>query len=314
MAGKRGIYRSVHSSLLDDPDWQTLSPNARLVFITLRVCRDASIAGIFRFYRSMLIDQTGLSEDEVNDALDELAAGDKPWALVDRQSRVVWLRNALRFDPVINLSNARHTLGVIDNLRCLPKSPLIPLFVEYYGLQVPPDIQAMIDEIGPDFALEPPAPRPKRQRVAATAAKSNGGELHPVQDKAEIDAEKRREFDSWAGRMASSFEDPTLAAAYIKALLQALETYYSSNTGHLTAHKLQQLARALSSMEAEAVLAAIEIYYDRYCTNKSERYVVGIARDKDKLTPQALAAEMDRHRRGMEGRGLFNELSAGGDA
>lgn len=292
MPGKRGIYRSIHSSLLDDPGFQLLSANARLVFLTLRLCRDSSTSGIFRFYSAVLVEQTGLERKAVDAALDELAAGEKPWAYIDRAASVVWLRNGLRFDPSINLRNRKHLAGINNSLLSLPSTDLASRFSAYYELPA----------TGGEFRLEPPKEEPAR-KPNGDAAK--GG-------KEASDAAKIAEYEAWARSVAEGFEDAPFAAFYLSAMRQAIESYYSSNPGQVTANKMQKLARSLSSMPTEAILAAIEIYYDRHCSHKDERYIVGIARGKSKLTDQALLAEMTRHRSGMTGKGLFSEYQPQG--
>src|SRR5262249_44913557 len=56
----RGIWRGVYASLVDHPDFRTLSRNARLVFLVMRVGTQNTIASIFHYYREPLMAQTGL--------------------------------------------------------------------------------------------------------------------------------------------------------------------------------------------------------------------------------------------------------------
>lgn len=61
----RGIWRGVYSAIVDHPDFQSLTPNARL---TLLVCRVGSLntaASIFRYYLEPLQEQTGLTREEL---------------------------------------------------------------------------------------------------------------------------------------------------------------------------------------------------------------------------------------------------------
>jgi len=90
----RGVHRGVYGALFDDPDYQTLSFQARLVLLTVRLCAQAGPASIFRYYVELLARQTGLPQKQVETALAELAATpspDSPWIVYDKA--IVWVRN-----------------------------------------------------------------------------------------------------------------------------------------------------------------------------------------------------------------------------
>lgn len=134
MAG-RGVYRGIHSSLLDDPDFQHLSAHARQVFLTLRLCRDAGPAVIFRYYPEVVARQTGLSANRVETAMVELERPplrQPPWIL--REGVVIWIRNGLRHDPNLRLSSSKHRAAVIRQLEGLPRGQIVARFCEYYEL------------------------------------------------------------------------------------------------------------------------------------------------------------------------------------
>src|SRR5678815_2493668 len=128
----RGVYRGIHSSLLDDPDFQRLSPSARHVLLTVRLCKDAGPAVIFRYYLEVIARQTGFSTIKVQAALNELEA--QRWIVLDHS--VLWVSNGLRHDPMIKLSSAKHTHAVVRQIEALPSSSydLIVKFCEYYKI------------------------------------------------------------------------------------------------------------------------------------------------------------------------------------
>jgi len=128
MAGQRGLYRSVHCSLVDDPEYQELSPGARHTLLTLRMCRDCTTAGIFRYYLTVLLEQTGYSPDEQEKHLAGLEAGG--WILRDKT--VLWVKNALKYEPSISLKNEKHIEGVRNHLRALPRTAILTDFLNYY--------------------------------------------------------------------------------------------------------------------------------------------------------------------------------------
>jgi hypothetical protein len=142
----RGIWRGVYSSMLSHPDYQVLSPYARLTLLTLRVGGQSTSAGIGRVYMDALVAETGLSRRRVQEALVELEqqpSRETPWIL--RDGKLVWIRNGLRFDPTLTLSNSNHVPTVQRAVAALPRSsPVVQQFRRYYGL--------------PELGEETPAP------------------------------------------------------------------------------------------------------------------------------------------------------------
>jgi hypothetical protein len=137
---RRGVYRGVYSALLDDPDYQCLSAEQRLVLLTLRLCREAGAAAIFRVYVAVLAEQTGLPPAAVEQALDQLArtpSPAQPW--IHRDGPVVWVRNALRYDPNIRLADAKHRKAIERAVSALPRLPIVATFCQYYGIASPFD-------------------------------------------------------------------------------------------------------------------------------------------------------------------------------
>ena len=134
----RAIYRGVYSSLLDDPDYQRLSANARLVLLTIRLCKDAGAAAIFTCYASVVTAQSGLTEEAVEGALHELETSptsDRPW--IFREGRIVWVRNALRHDPHMRVADPKHRAAIERVLAGLPRSAIVAKFCRYYAIASP---------------------------------------------------------------------------------------------------------------------------------------------------------------------------------
>jgi hypothetical protein len=137
---RRGIYRGLYSSLIDDVDYQRLTPPARLVLLTLRLCTQAGAAAIFRVYVVLLAEQTGLEVLEVEKALSELAGSpspEKPW--IYRDGPVVWVRNGLRYDPTLRLSDEKHKKSIERAVAALPQLPIVASFCRYYQITSPFD-------------------------------------------------------------------------------------------------------------------------------------------------------------------------------
>jgi len=129
----RGVYRGIHSSLLDDPDFQRLSARARHVLLTARLCKDAGPACIFRYYPEMLMRLTGYSRRHIEGALQELSQG--AWVYSD--GAVLWIRNGLRHDPQLRIGDKKHLKAVLRQLDGLPSSTLVVRFCEYYKIKRP---------------------------------------------------------------------------------------------------------------------------------------------------------------------------------
>jgi hypothetical protein len=135
---RRGVYRGLFSSLLDDPDYQQLTSYARLVLLTLRLCVQAGAAAIFRAYPAVIAEQTGLKLETVNQAMEELASSpstERPWIL--REGGIVWVRNALRYDPNLRLADPKHRKSVERALSGLPRLGIVAKFCEYYEIASP---------------------------------------------------------------------------------------------------------------------------------------------------------------------------------
>jgi hypothetical protein len=133
----RGVWRGCYSSLFHHPDFAVLSPEARLVFMALRLGSAATIAGISRYFTAVLQVETGLKVDTVESALEELATKPsraRPWII--REGDVVWIRNALRFDPSVSLENKMQKRAVERVLESFPRSALVKKFRRYYHLAI----------------------------------------------------------------------------------------------------------------------------------------------------------------------------------
>jgi len=135
----RGYYRSTYCVLLDDADFQKLSPEARLLFWTMKHSPSNNRAGIYVFYHGAIEAQSGLDREAIDRAMDALANPSegvpKAWIYLDRN--VVWLRNQLKFDPTFSFANRNHVAGIKKDMEKLPGTELSNKFIEYYGLSNP---------------------------------------------------------------------------------------------------------------------------------------------------------------------------------
>lgn len=130
----RGLWRAVYASLVDHEDFRALSPNARLVLFVLRLGPSTTIASIFTYYPAVVQAQTGLSPRALEAALKELEqrpSPERPWIVRDRN--VLWIRNGLRFDPNLSVSNDNHIVAIRRTVAALPqRSVVVQQFLAYY--------------------------------------------------------------------------------------------------------------------------------------------------------------------------------------
>jgi hypothetical protein len=158
---RRGVYRGIYSCLIEDPDYQRLSADARLVLLTLRLSAQAGAAAIFKVYGAVLAIQTGLEDGALEHALDELAtspSAERPW--IYREAGIVWVRNALRYDPNIRLADPKHAKSVERAVAALPKLGIVARFCDYYKIASPFEDAA---ETPSRASEEPSPPRPSTE-------------------------------------------------------------------------------------------------------------------------------------------------------
>jgi hypothetical protein len=158
----RGLYRGVYSSLPDEPDFQRLSPNARLTFLIARVCAQAGPAAIFRYYPELLMAQTGLRYQAVETSLQELER--ENW--IYREGVVLWIRNGLRHDPSMRLSNPKHLKSVVRALEALPRLPIVLRFCDYYEIAYPFE---GVSGVGPPSPIPIQSPKKKKPETEVLA-------------------------------------------------------------------------------------------------------------------------------------------------
>jgi hypothetical protein len=142
----RGTYRGVFSSLVDDPDFQRLTAQARLVLLTLRVSKEHGPGGIFLCYPEVVARQAGIPLAKIEAALEELTT--HGWLF--REGLLVWVKNALRYDPYIRPNNPKHRKMLATWLASLPRYEIVAKFCAYYHLPLPFRVQDRIrsQEVG----------------------------------------------------------------------------------------------------------------------------------------------------------------------
>jgi len=119
-------YRQIHTHIWDDPDFETLSPHAKLVFIYGFSNKHRNEAGLYTITIQKLAFETSLSTEEAETAVREIEA--KGMWRYDWDNQVLWVKNALKYQTVTekNLVAIKKDIATIN-------SPLVAEFEEYYS-------------------------------------------------------------------------------------------------------------------------------------------------------------------------------------
>lgn len=130
----RGSYRSIHTVIIDGPDFQALKPGAKLVWYTLKLTLGASGIDVVPSLVGTLMERTGAELKHVEKGLAQLVA--EGWVQVERN--VVWMVDGLKHDPHISLDNQNHRIQIARHLNGLPRLAIVDAFRAYYGFATPP--------------------------------------------------------------------------------------------------------------------------------------------------------------------------------
>ncbi len=126
-------YRPILESLLKNPKYLKLSPNAKLCFFNLKLA--LGVSGIECLDPRNLETYTGLQVEDVNSALDELE--DTDW--IRREANIVWLIDGYKNETNHSLANDKHRTSLTTHLVGLPRLRIVDAFAERYGIQLPED-------------------------------------------------------------------------------------------------------------------------------------------------------------------------------
>lgn len=126
----KGYYRAIYTVLWDDLDFRELNSNTKLVFLYLRTSPDSNMPCIYRIYIEAVMKHTGLSEAIIRDSISILCKTN--W--IEYQDGIVWVKNALKFDPAISLNNIHHFKSIQMAIRSLPQLDIVQSFLDFYKI------------------------------------------------------------------------------------------------------------------------------------------------------------------------------------
>jgi hypothetical protein len=131
----RGEYRGFYVAMADDEDVHALSDRAFRVLTMLKLTLPA--IGIGVVYPAVLAQRCGCTPKQLEAALVELESAQADGALgwIARERNVVWLVNGLRYEPTLNVNNAKkHRPFVQRQLNQLGAKPkIVATFRKYYA-------------------------------------------------------------------------------------------------------------------------------------------------------------------------------------
>ena len=155
----------INDTLVEDDGFRALPSAARLLLLVLRLSPEAGRTAFYRVHRELLPPRTGLSDERIAKAEQALVAGG--WIHVDGD--IVWITNALRWNPGVHFNNVKHVKGVLNELGGLPKTSLMSAFLEHYRWLFDPyeDLAGAVQNLTDYHSNTPPRvqppPRQKKQ-------------------------------------------------------------------------------------------------------------------------------------------------------
>jgi hypothetical protein len=245
---ERGAFRSIHTVIVDGPDFQALSPGAKLVWYTLKMTLGPSGIDVVPALVATLVERTGADEGQIKKALAQLEANG--WVRVERN--VVWMIEALRHEPAFSLTNQGHRAKIRAHLSGLPHLAILDAFRAHYGFADPSremaSVESQHDTESP--AKVPPMMAAKVPSKVAPKIKEKGkGKTEDGTGRRESSAARRRRGGD--GHRADR----------ITWLTPFADAWTAANGGAMSAGKaVRALARLVETHGAEEVLRRWVIY------------------------------------------------------
>jgi hypothetical protein len=156
----RGNYRSIHCVIVDGPDFQALSPGAKLVWYTLKMTLGPSGIDVIPALAGTLMERTGLDDKAIAKGLGQLETAG--W--IRRERNIVWMVEGLRHDPHLSLINQNHRAQIAAHLNGLPRLAIVDAFRAHYEFAPKPiEMPSTPGENGLRDGTEMPSPIPSKK-------------------------------------------------------------------------------------------------------------------------------------------------------
>lgn len=196
MRPEKGTYRSIYSSIWDDPEFQSFDPITQLVFLCLRTWRDCNFPAIYVMYRSQVYERMpNVPAIAIDAAIDALASSG--WIRYERP--VLWIVKGLKNEPAFSLNNQKQVIGISKIIHSLPSLQIVKDFASMYGIPYRKNSPTHSPHHSPTDS--PPIPLPKQGK--------GKGEGKGKEDLATVASRQHSDKDNGTGGVARSPEDRT---------------------------------------------------------------------------------------------------------
>lgn len=120
-------YRQIHTKIWSSPDFQALSPNAKLVFIYTFSNDHRNEACLYRITPKTIANETELTVEEIKAALEEIEA--QGMIKYDPERYLMWVINAVRYQKI----SPNEVTAIQNNLAAYEPHPFVEEFRNYYA-------------------------------------------------------------------------------------------------------------------------------------------------------------------------------------
>jgi hypothetical protein len=120
-------YRSLHVKIWSDPDFESYSPKAKLLFIYLVTCPHRNESGLYSISLAKIAFECGMTAAEVEKSMAELSTRGK--VMYDSATSVVWVVNAVRYQSI----NANCVTSIASDVGRCSSRTLAIRFCQYYS-------------------------------------------------------------------------------------------------------------------------------------------------------------------------------------
>jgi hypothetical protein len=196
----RGEWRPFFENWPDGPDFQRLSPEARLVLYTFKLKLGRTGLRAIAGRHAALGEWTGLDPQLVRAAEQELER--EGWMQFD--GPIAWLVRGLQFEPTVSPNDSKHRKSVQAHLLTQPRRPILGRFMAHYPSWFPDrDLEAPLKALrspleAPSEGLPSPTPTPtpspnplKSKSDAAAAAGARDNKANPPENPPDTDPLRR---------------------------------------------------------------------------------------------------------------------------
>lgn len=125
----RGEYRPIYEALFTGKDFRQLSPDSKLVLLTLKGLCGAIGIKVWPALHESLAELTGISQTRIKKAVAHLI--ERAW--MQHEDGIVWVVRGLAFEPQVS-TGEKHKKWIINELASFPRSPIVERFREEYAV------------------------------------------------------------------------------------------------------------------------------------------------------------------------------------